>query len=384
MENPIIQQALDIPAEIQEPTKTVEDAPVELTGQQQANILRLWNESKSPPSLPELIKIAFDKAYDSRSKHGLLVRKFLASRQLKPKTTTNYIPKGKIELTEEQKVYVRKNARFMKISEMAQTLFQKPMLGATSQEGRTIMELIKDENIEQEVENVNDISDGEYKYPTTPTRVISRINKYVNKSGIDEDNLSNNQKRNIAALMGYLKNMRFRRQMNSYEKIEDRELFEDSFVRYTWDKGDLTEEEVDQYIVLATETIISTSILSRVEDLKKLLSHAVDEDDSKISMGLNEAMNVAQTEYNESIKRQQNLLKDLKVKRSDRLNKQIKESASILNLVQLWKEEESRKKLLKLAEKKKEALGKELDRLETMDQLKATIYGITREEILNN
>ena len=272
----------------------------------------------------------------------------------------------------------------MKISEMAQTLFQKPMLGATSQEGRTIMELIKDENIEQEVENVNDISDGEYKYPTTPTRVISRINKYVNKSGIDEDNLSNNQKRNIAALMGYLKNMRFRRQMNSYEKIEDRELFEDSFVRYTWDKGDLTEEEVDQYIVLATETIISTSILSRVEDLKKLLSHAVDEDDSKISMGLNEAMNVAQTEYNESIKRQQNLLKDLKVKRSDRLNKQIKESASILNLVQLWKEEESRKKLLKLAEKKKEALGKELDRLETMDQLKATIYGITREEILNN
>jgi hypothetical protein len=71
------------------------------------------------------------------------------------------------------------------------------------------------------------------------------------------------------------------------------------------------------------------------------------------------------------------------VKRSERL-KQIGESnVSILNLVELWKEEEGRKQLLNLAEARKEILGEEVDKLSSIDEVKARMMGIDKNEIFN-
>jgi len=103
----------------------------------------------------------------------------------------------------------------------------------------------------------------------------------------------------------------------------------------------------------------------------------------KISMSLVEAISTSRNEYNQSVSRQQKLLQDLKVKRSDRLSKQVKENASILNLVELWKEEESRKEMIRLAEMRKELLSKEVERLSTIDEIKARILGLSKDEVLN-
>jgi secreted Zn-dependent insulinase-like peptidase len=104
---------------------------------------------------------------------------------------------------------------------------------------------------------------------------------------------------------------------------------------------------------------------------------------ARISMSLVESINTAQTEYNQCVSRQQKLLNDLKEKRSDKLKKQIQENASILNLVQLWKNEDERLKLLKLAEMQKAALKNEVDRLTTMEDIKCKIMGLTNEEAIN-
>ena len=61
--------------------------------------------------------------------------------------------------------------------------------------------------------------------------------------------------------------------------------------------------------------------------------------------------------------------------------KQIKENASILNLVQLWKEEDNRKKLVKLAELRKKTVKDEIEKLSTIDEVKARIMGITEGEV---
>ena len=115
-----------------------------------------------------------------------------------------------------------------------------------------------------------------------------------------------------------------------------------------------------------------------------MLDEAADDTEgARISMGLVEAINTAQTEYNQCVSRQQKLLESLKEKRSSRLSKQIKENASILNLVQLWKDEESRIKLIKLAEVRKKSLEKEIDKISSLDEVKAKIMGLTREEVLN-
>ena len=91
---------------------------------------------------------------------------------------------------------------------------------------------------------------------------------------------------------------------------------------------------------------------------------------NRIPMTLIEANNTARTEYNQCVNRQQKLLNDLKVKRSDRLSKQVKDNASILNLVQLWREEESRDKMIHLAELRKQSLKAEITKLTSMDEIK--------------
>jgi hypothetical protein len=217
--------------------------------------------------------------------------------------------------------------------------------------------------------------------PKTFERMLFRINKYVHE-GIDKDKVTSRQKAAINAIIGYMHTYRFLHQINSYTSNIDRELFESSFVRYTFDKPDLTQEEVDQYIVLATEVVISANIQETIQTLQDQIDVEVD-GGGKIPMGLIEAISGARDEYNQSTIRQQKLLNDLKVKRSDRLSKQIKENASILNLVQMWKEEESRAQLLKLAERRKAMVKNEIDRLSTMDEIKCRILGISEDEVLN-
>jgi len=96
-----------------------------------------------------------------------------------------------------------------------------------------------------------------------------------------------------------------------------------------------------------------------------------------------EAVNSARTEYNQCVGRQQKLLNDLKVKRSERISKQVKENASILNLVQLWKDDESRKEMIKMADMRREVLKTEINKLSSMDDVKARIFGLTEEEVLD-
>ena len=49
----------------------------------------------------------------------------------------------------------------------------------------------------------------------------------------------------------------------------------------------------------------------------------------------------------------------------------------------MWKQEESREKLIKLAELRKKAVEEEVEKLTTIDEVKATIMGLTKEEALN-
>jgi hypothetical protein len=229
--------------------------------------------------------------------------------------------------------------------------------------------------------NNQNASTEEYRAPKSEERMIAKINRYI-LDGIDKDKITPRQKKEVNSLIGYMNTFRFGHQINLYDDERDRDLFESSFVRYTHDKSDLTQEEVDQYIVLSTEVVISSNIQQTINVLQNQIDMAIQED-GKIPMTLVEASNTARKEYNDCVNRQQKLLNDLKVKRSERLSKQVKENASILNLVEMWKQEESRQKLIKMAELRKSVIKKEIERLGTMDELKSKILGISEEDILN-
>ena len=227
------------------------------------------------------------------------------------------------------------------------------------------------------------IVEGGYTPPKSEARALVRVNKYV-YNGIDKTKITPKIKRNLYTLIGYMHTFRFLHQISTYGIETDRELFESSFVRYTWDKPDLTQEEVDQYIVLSAEVVIASNIQRRVERLQQLLDQCAEETEGRrMAMSLVEAINTAQTEYNQCVNRQTKLLNELKEKRSQRMSKIMQESASILNLVELWKDEESRNKMIKIAELRKKNISTEIDRLSSMEEIKSRILGISEEEILN-
>ena len=65
---------------------------IQLSEEQKQNIVNEWNSrEENPPSLLELIKIAFpDKNVDGRSKEGKAVKAFLASRSIKARAAQEY------------------------------------------------------------------------------------------------------------------------------------------------------------------------------------------------------------------------------------------------------------------------------------------------------
>lgn len=356
-----------------------------LSEEQQLKLLQEWNSRlQNPPSLSELVKLAFNRDdLDGRSKEGKAVKKFLASRQIKPKKSHEYQAKGLLDLAQEQKEYISNNCSTMTGLEIAKILFKNESLTNLSQETRSVLEYMKNlpTNIKFNNSENENASTEEYRPPRSEERMIAKVNRYI-LDGIDKNKITHKTKKDINSIIGYMNTFRFSHQINLYDDEQDRELFESSFVRYTYDKSDLSQEEVDQYIVLSTEVVISSNIQQTINVLQNQIDMAIQED-GKIPMTLVEASNTARKEYNDCVNRQQKLLNDLKVKRSERLSKQVKETASIINLVQMWKEEESRQKLIKMAEMRKQVIEKEIDRLSSMDEIKCKILGISKDEILN-
>lgn len=354
-----------------------------LSEEQKAVILDILKQNPDePPFLRDLSKAAFGKEVDGRSREGKLIKEFLA--KLNFNASFQNQTKDDIILSDAQKEYIVNNVTMMNSLEMAKELFNDKMLTNLHKETRAVNDYVKTLDKKIVYGNPDEVpSDAVYRPPRTFDTALRKINRYIH-GGIDKAKITSRQNKEVNALIGYMNTYRFGHQINTYTSNTDRELFESSFIRYTYDKSDLTQEEVDQYIVLSMEVVISSNIQATILSLQELLARAIDNPDgAKISIGLSDSITSARTEYNQCVARQQKLLNDLKQKRSDRLKNQIQENASIINLVLLFKEEESRVKLLKLANLRRQSLENEIERLSTMDEIKCKILGISREEVLD-
>jgi len=349
--------------------------------------------SKNPDAtITELTAYAYqDDSIDSRSKEGRNVKKFLLDNKItyKNKSVTQ---RERVELTDEQKEFIKNNYKDQHYVELAKTLFTNDRLTHVTLECREvnayIQSLQKQDPEHLETINYNPDRDaqtpvGAYFPPRRQDQVLFRINKYLNL-GWSLDVLKASQLKQIDVLQRYLNTFSFCYQINTYKTSGDRQLFEDAFIRYTYDKEALSQEELDQFIVLCTEVVTAASVLQQVEELREMLRNSSGDGEGRnIKMQLNDAINNLHTEYNQCRSRQQKLYKSLVDDRSKRLQQRKDENASILNLVQAWKDEERRKGIILLAEAQKENLKQEAARLSSMDELKAVIRGIDINDMVN-
>jgi hypothetical protein len=228
-----------------------------------------------------------------------------------------------------------------------------------------------------------------YDPAKTPHEALKRIKDHV--AAAEEWNmsfsaLSEKQKKCCRMLREYLNNLRFVTQINTYNGKMDRDLFESSFVRCVYDKFDLTEEEVDQYIMYSTEVVKSYQLTRNINSVQDLIDGQMDDDtkqSQKLSMSYIEQLDNLHREYNECSKRQGTLLAALKQKRSDRLASQKNRQASIIDLVEAWKQEDERKRILKYAEERNDKIRGAIEEYRNMDDVRARIFGISEDEVIN-
>jgi hypothetical protein len=340
-----------------------------------------------------------DPTIDGHRAEARKIKEYLISRfgeqaDIKMKKTPK--KEDRLGLTPEQEEFLRNNAGEISVEEATAVLFPEKytkgvQVSLTDKEFIWVYAFVQSINpalIAKEDQLTDEV---EYRPPGSIARMVPRINLYITKGSTEENkkfleasNLKPQERKWVEALIGYTATHRFKMLMSEYKKKIDRELAESSFIRWCYGKEDLLEEEVDSYISLVEEVVDSAKIRRQIEKLdeqsQKLLEG--NDSDSKIKgMTLIELINSQRDKLKLSKDRTEKLLSRLVESRSNRMKQRQEKTASLLNLVELWKNEESRKKMIALANKRQALLATEVERLSSMESLKAEIYGLDKGDI---
>ena len=344
----------------------------------QKNIIR--ENSKNISDLSELTALVFPEAenVDGRTKEGRAVRGFLLRNKIDYETKHVY-PREDIILSDEQKSFIDESiGQGMTCMQIASILFPDQRLVHSSKEYMTVYNYV-DDNESIATPASESAINKRYFPPKAASKIVKKINDCA-QTNIDENKLSLQQRKGMESLGGFLASPRFIQVINNYDSQEDRDLFEAEFVRATWDKPDLTSDEINLYINVCMDYIHLKNIQGAINKLNRMFDEAEDQQD--LTVRLAELLKTKSEEYNQCEKRMESLIQKLQGDRSKRINNKQQQNASILALVQLFQEEEERAVMLKIAELQKQAAREEADHLESMPDWKARVLGISKEDVI--
>ncbi len=354
-----------------------------LTNDQKSNLIFAWRNSPKdkPPSIKELVEIAFpDKGYDARYTAGKVVRDFLATHQVFPKT--NVIQKiGPYELNEGEKHFIQTNTSGgVRPLEITRVLFSNEKLTPLSREFKAVHRYISSLSFAPSSQNDKSPVNKTpfFEPPKNYTESLKLVNKYT-KDSVDARDPSEKDKQGVNMLIKYLHSPRFVQMINTYKKEDNRELFLSEFVRATYDKPDLTADETNLYVNLSADYLLGSIALAERESLSKMMEEELL--DGKLSKTTVEMIDAKNREYEQCLQRQKQLIKDLNGTRGARLAKQLQANSSILSLVEYWKDEKKRKKMIHVAGIREKARQDNVQNLNSMESIKAEIFGALEEDI---
>ena len=332
---------------------------------------------KNNPSLIELTRQLFcDETLDGRTKEGRAVRHFLGTQGLEYNTTQRELQV--VELTEEQKAFIVQYAEDgMTAFQIAGILFPEVNVTPLSKEMLVVNDYLK-ENAPTFVKAEESSLGDTYSPPTTPLAGVRKINKYTSEE-LKVDRLSMKAKNCVTAIISFLQSPRFFSVINNYNAHADRELFEAEFIRATWDKPDLSADEINLNINVCVDYINLKNISAHVEKLNRMFNEAEEQQD--MSIRLAELLKTKSEEYNQCEKRMESLITRLSGDRAKRVANRQQENASLINLVQLFQDEEERKIMIRIADLQKRAVRDEADNMEKMPDWKTRVLGVSKNEI---
>jgi len=351
---------------------------VELTEQQKEKIIEIYESGIT--NLNEITqKVYRNKKLDGRSKEGRGVRDFLVKAGKVYKTTK--FEKKEFFFTDEQEKYIEENCK-ESLMEIAKVLFpEEEIKTPLDSKCRYIDKYIKSKKLRKNF--IEDDSDGRYVPPKKVKDLITKVNIYANQD-LCENELSAKSERCIKSLAKYLQTPLFIRKINTYTDEDDRVLMESEFIRYTWNKYDLTAEDLTMYIGVCVDIIRGQVVSEQKEALDRQFEESTSGEggEAAISMRLSESINAITQEFNQIQKRIETSITKLQKDRSKRMDDLSSQSANFLSLVESFQEEKERKIMLTLAEAQRLKVRAEVDRLESLPEFKARIFGLSKDEAI--
>jgi phage gpG-like protein len=329
------------------------------------------------PGLTELTQAVFLRDnLDGRSKEGRAIRSFMQENELE--YVTRHIDKKEdVVLDSEQQEFILNNlSSGMTCLQITQLLF--PDLQAThlSKEYQSVHSFVDESGGLPACETA---INTKYSTPKATSKIIKKINDFSGEE-LEEKKLNLQQKLAIESLGKFLSAPRFLQVINNYSDVDDRTLFEAEFVRATWDKPDLTSDEINLYINVCMDYIHLKNIHNNINKLNRMFDEAEDQQD--LTVRLAELLKTKSEEYNQCEKRMESLIQKLQGDRAKRVANKERDNASLLSLVQLFQAEEERKIMLKIAARQRQAVSEETDILENMPEWKSRVLGISKDDVI--
>lgn len=376
-----------LPPASNENSEKQEKKEIILTESQQLIILEMLNANQDkPPMIKEIIEKVFGEKHDARTFYGMAVRKFIGEKGLKFHKARDWVPEKVIVLTEEQKEFIGNNILNMKPLESARLLFNNENLTNLDLETRAIQKYIQELPMEVKMfsdAKSNQLNTEDYKPPKTEDQTLARINRYVTSAEYVKEKLTEKQKREVKFLMKYLHIHRFMVTINEYETVKERDLFESEYVRGTFNKSQLTQEQLDQYIMYAGAVVDEKTLGATIKQLRAIENECLAARNTT-PQALADRLNDLSDKYEKCVSRQNSLLKSLEGERKETLKDQQKNKQTMVDLVMFWQNEQKRKRLIELADLRRQKVKDEIERLRNIDELKFEIWGVNEDEILNS
>jgi len=352
----------------------------QLTEEEKKRSLELFQELDG--DLSEATKKLFkDENEKGSTVRGRALRKYWVEQGLSYRTK---VKKRVVKhfLNEQEKSFVKQHyCHEMTKLELGQLLWPKDAENKGFSETDKFIALCEYVNTEfPSAINLRDDAAGErYVPPTIISTAIKRLNKVASKT-FDPSRLNIQDKKCVEKLISYLGAPRFLQVINSYITKQNRELFESEYIRSTWDKPDLTSDELNLYVNVCMDYVN----LKEIEQQKQKLNLMFDDTEGQndLTMRLTEMLKTKAEEYNQCINRIDKMLAKLNGERAKRVASQQQRNASILSLVQLFQDENERRLMIKMADMQKEAVKKEADEIEKMSDWKARVLGISKHDAI--
>lgn len=351
-----------------------------LTDKQQELAIKLFTRDKITDII-DITRLIFENdELDYRSPETRAVKKYLADNghDGAPKVEVKEEkPKEVFELGFEHREFVDSNFPAMTMPQIFRILFPGNN-NYICKEYKALQEYAK--TVNPDAMRNQETSDKEYTGPSTMSQTIRLVNK-VAFANLPTELTNAQHLSGIKALMKHIRAPRFLQAINAYEQKADRELFEAEYVRFSWDKPDLTAEELNLYVILCQESITLQKTDKIISRLDNQLNEKAAEEDAKYSMSLTETIKGYHENRNKMIQRITKLSDELNGKRKDRADSRKSNSRSIAMLVEKFMSEEEREMFVKMAKLRKDNVDAEVVRLSALDEMEAKIFGINADDI---